>query len=246
MIIGSKIIFCQNLPSTNTYATQLLKNDNPPEGVIIYTNFQSAGKGQMGNKWESEDGKNLLVSIILFPAMINPEEQFILSMSISLGICDFLRRHIPLCSIKWPNDIYVNDDKIAGILIENSIMGHTIENTIAGIGLNINQEKFVSDAPNPTSLRLLTGREYDLAITLSQMAVDIDRRYKQLLSGKEAEIRSDYISLLYRLKEWHGFKKETGTFTGRIISVTGTGSLVVEDQQGVNHEFSFKEVEFIP
>ncbi len=246
MIIGSKFIFCKNLPSTNTYAAQLLRNENLPEGAVIYTNYQSAGKGQMGNKWESEDGKNLLISIILFPSMIIPEEQFIISMTLSLGICDFLRRHIPVCTIKWPNDIYVNDDKIAGILIESSVIGQTIESTIAGIGLNINQVKFLSDAPNPISLRLLTGNDYDLGICLTQLAADIDIRYKQLLSGKRAEIGSDYISSLYRFKEWHNYKNDTGIFSGRIISITGSGRLQIEDQWANIHEFSFKEVDFMP
>ena len=105
------------------YQLSLLRDENLPEGTVVYTNYQSAGRGQPGNSWESEDGKNLLISLLIFPSMIKPVNQFIISMAISLGICDFLNRHIPVCSIKWPNDIYVNNDKIAGILIENSIMG---------------------------------------------------------------------------------------------------------------------------
>ncbi|TAL80863.1 MAG: biotin--[acetyl-CoA-carboxylase] ligase, partial [Bacteroidetes bacterium] len=136
MIIGSKLYFFESLPSTNIHAALILKNEKVPEGSIVYTNYQSAGRGQIGNKWESENGKNLLISIILFPSMIIPVNQFFISMTLSLGICDFLKRHIPSCSIKWPNDIYVNNDKIAGILIENSIIDNKIENTIAGIGLN--------------------------------------------------------------------------------------------------------------
>ena len=124
----------------------LLKKKKLLKGTIVYTNYQSAGQGQSGNKWESEDGKNLLISIVLFPSFIKPADQFHISMTISLGICDFLKRYIPGCSIKWPNDIYVNNDKIAGILIENFILGNKIENTIAGIGLNINQDKFSGDA----------------------------------------------------------------------------------------------------
>ena len=155
MIIGSNLLFFENLPSTNTHAADLLKKNNLPEGTIVYTNYQSAGRGYSGNRWESEDGKNLLISIVLFPSFIKPEDQFYISMAVSLGICDFLKRYIPDCSIKWPNDIYVNNDKIAGILIESSITGNKIEYTIAGIGLNINQEKFISDAPNPVSLRIV-------------------------------------------------------------------------------------------
>ena len=149
MIICSNLLFFENLPSTNTHTAYLLKKKNLPEGTIVYTNYQSAGRGQTGNSWDSEDSKNLLIRIILFPSFVNPADQFYISMTISLGICDFLRRYIPVCSIKLPNDIYVNNDKIAGILLESSIIDDQIEYTIAGIGLNINQERFLSTVPNP-------------------------------------------------------------------------------------------------
>lgn len=246
MIIGSKLLFCKNAVSTNTFASLLLKTGTVPEGTIIHTNFQSAGRGQRGNKWESEDGKNLLFSIVLFPDMIVPEDQFIISMLISLGICDFLKMFIPGYKIKWPNDIYAGDDKIAGILIENSITGNTINNTIAGIGLNINQVKFPRYIPNPVSLKLLTGKEYDLDFCLEQIAGCIDRRYKQLISGSRTEIRNDYMSSLYRSGEWHSFKTDSGLLLGRIISVTDSGCLQIEDDKNGIHEFRFKEVEFNP
>jgi BirA family biotin operon repressor/biotin-[acetyl-CoA-carboxylase] ligase len=245
MIIGSKLFFFDNLPSTNTYAAKLLKNSDLPEGSVVYTNYQSAGRGQMGNKWESEEGKNLLISIVLFPSMINPADQFLISMTVSLGICDFLKRYISVCAIKWPNDIYVNNDKIAGILIENSIMGDKIKNTISGIGLNINQEKFLSKAPNPVSLSLLTGSGYDLATCLNQLASDLDKRYKQLISEHFAEIKHEYISQLYRLNILSKYRDRSGIFTGRIITVTDNGRLQIERKHGNISEYSFKEVDFI-
>jgi BirA family biotin operon repressor/biotin-[acetyl-CoA-carboxylase] ligase len=246
MIIGSKLFFFENLQSTNTHAANLLKNDDLPEGTIVYTNFQLAGRGQMGNRWESEDGKNLLISIVLFPSMINPTNQFLISMAISLGICDFIKRYSPVCAIKWPNDIYVNNDKIAGILIKNSIMGDQIENTIAGIGLNINQDKFISDAPNPVSLSLITGMSYDLTNCLNQLASDLDIRYKQLISESYARIKHEYVSQLYRLNEWCNFKDMNGIYTGRILSVTDSGRLKIERRDGNISEYSFKEIDFIP
>ena len=246
MIIGSKLFFFENLQSTNTHAANLLKNDDLPEGTIVYTNFQLAGRGQMGNRWESEDGKNLLISIVLFPSMINPTNQFLISMAISLGICDFIKRCSPVCAIKWPNDIYVNNDKIAGILIKNSIMGDQIENTIAGIGLNINQDKFISDAPNPVSLSLITGMSYDLTCCLNQLASDLDIRYKQLISESYARIKHEYVSQLYRLNEWCNFKDMNGIYTGRILSVTDSGRLKIERRDGNISEYSFKEIDFIP
>jgi BirA family biotin operon repressor/biotin-[acetyl-CoA-carboxylase] ligase len=245
MIIGSEIFYCENLPSTNSYASELLKNKEVPEGLIVYTNYQSAGRGQSGNKWESQENKNLLISIILFPNMIKPADQFLLSMVISLGICDFLQRYTDVISIKWPNDIYVNDDKIAGILIENSIMGDIIEHTIAGIGININQENFLSNAPNPVSLCTLTGRQYDLPECLGQLASDLDKRYKSLISGAPEGLKNDYISHLYRHMQWSKFRDMKGIFTGRISDVSDEGRLRVELKQGKVNEYSFKEIEFV-
>jgi BirA family biotin operon repressor/biotin-[acetyl-CoA-carboxylase] ligase len=245
MIIGSKLIYIENLPSTNTHASLLIKNNDLPEGTIVYTNYQSAGRGHMSNKWESQKDKNLLFSILLYPSMINPADQFLLSMIISLGICDFLRRYIPFCAIKWPNDIYVNNDKIAGILIESSILSDKIENTIAGIGLNINQKKFKSDAPNPVSLSQITNVNFDLAICLNQLASDLDIRYKQLISERFTQIKQEYISHLYRLNEWCSFRDIKGIFTGRILSVNDSGRLQIERKSGTTCEYFFKEVDFI-
>jgi BirA family transcriptional regulator, biotin operon repressor / biotin---[acetyl-CoA-carboxylase] ligase len=245
MIIGSKLFYFENLPSTNTHAALLLKNSDIREGTIIYTNYQSAGRGQIGNRWESEDGSNLLISIVLFPSMINPLDQFLISMAISLGICDFLKRFIPSITIKWPNDIYVNNDKIAGILIEHSILGDKIENTIAGIGLNINQNEFLSNAPNPISLSLLTGKNFDLNNCLQMLAADLDNRYKQLISELFTQIRDEYISRLYRLNKWCKYKDRNSIYTGRIISVTEYGRLLIERPGGEISEYSFKEVDFI-
>jgi BirA family biotin operon repressor/biotin-[acetyl-CoA-carboxylase] ligase len=245
MIIGSKRFYFENLPSTNTHAALIMKTTDLPEGSVIYTNYQSAGRGQMGNTWESSDGKNLLISIILFPSMINPAEQFLLSMAVSLAICDFLERHIPQSTIKWPNDIYVNNDKIAGILIENTILGDKIQNTIAGIGLNINQDVFISDAPNPVSLRMLTGKNYDLSECLNKLTSDLDKRYKQLISEHFTQIRQEYISRLYHLNEWHKFKDKNGIYSGQLLSVTDNGKLVVEKRDRSKEEYSFKEVDFI-
>jgi BirA family biotin operon repressor/biotin-[acetyl-CoA-carboxylase] ligase len=245
MIIGSNLVFKKNLPSTNAYISQLLRNEEVPEGTIVYTNYQSAGRGQSGNKWESEDDKNLLISVLIFPSMIKPADQFIISMAISMGICDFLNRYILMCSIKWPNDIYVNNDKIAGILIENSILGNDIEYSIAGIGLNVNQERFLSGAPNPVSLKVLTGTYYDLTTCLNQLASDLDRRYKQVISDSFELIRNEYVSKLYRLNEWFDFRDQEGVFTGRILSVTNVGRVQIERKSGLPGEYSFKEVEFI-
>ena len=245
MIIGSNIISLLNLPSTNTYAANLLKSEVVPEGTIIRTEFQSDGRGQKGNTWESEAGKNLIISIILHPENVAPSDQFLISMMISLGIYDFLKEEFPGCRIKWPNDIYVNDDKIAGILIENSIIGETIESCIAGIGININQEKFSPDIPNPVSLRTITGKETDTGTSLEKLLDCLDKRYKQLLYGEREPIRDEYVSMLYRAGEWSAFRSDGIIFKGRIQGITDSGSLKIEKEDSSVSEFLFKEVDYI-
>jgi len=245
MIIGSNIIFFDTLPSTNTYAAGLIRSKKVAEGTIIRAAYQSAGRGQTGNHWESEAGKNLLISIILYPEDLEVSDQFLISMMVSLGISDFLGGEISGCTIKWPNDIYVNNDKIAGILIENSIMENTILNSVAGIGLNINQRKFSTDTPNPASMSLITGIEYDPELCLSQLAMAIDKRYSQLQSGEHMEIRRSYISRLYRLNEWNDFSDAEGTFRGRIMSVKDDGLLQIERDDSSLKEYAFKELDFI-
>jgi BirA family transcriptional regulator, biotin operon repressor / biotin---[acetyl-CoA-carboxylase] ligase len=245
MIIGSKLIYSENLSSTNSYATELLKNNAPQEGTIIYTNYQRAGRGQDGNTWESENGKNLLISLILYPFMIKPSDQFIISKIISLGICDYLRQHTDNVSIKWPNDIYVNNDKIAGILLEVSIIQNEIEHIIAGVGLNINQQKFKSTGAKPVSLSIITGKDYNIVECLKSVASNLDRRYKQLLLGKWSEIDYEYLSNLYRIEKWSDYSDANGSFEGRIISVNASGRLQIEDRRGRIYEYGFKEVNFL-
>ncbi len=245
MIIGSKRIFLEKLTSTNSYLASLLITDDLPEGTIVHTGFQSAGKGQMSNKWESEEDKNLIFSIVLYPSMILPSEQFLISMAVSLGVLDYINTYTDNCKIKWPNDIYVNNDKIAGILIENSLLGNEIKNTIVGIGLNVNQVLFLGDAPNPVSLKMITNLEFDLALSLDELLSDLDKRYKQLITGDFSRIRNEYIMELFRLNEWCKFTDSGGPFKGRIISVSNEGRLQIENSDGEIYEYSFKEVEII-
>jgi BirA family transcriptional regulator, biotin operon repressor / biotin---[acetyl-CoA-carboxylase] ligase len=245
MIIGSKLCFYENLSSTNTQASLLLKESSPPEGTVVYTDYQTKGRGQAGSKWESEKGKNLLISIILYPRTVSPEDQFNISMALSLGLCDFIDLYIQGTTIKWPNDIYVKNDKIAGILIENSVINKTIESTICGIGLNINQESFPGIIPDPVSLKLASGKEFDILICLKQLLSRLDNRYKQLLYDDRDYLRNEYLSRLYRFKKWHSYKIEDTVFTGRIFDVLPSGKLKIENKSGKITEYSFKEVDYV-
>lgn len=245
MIIGSKILRFEELLSTNSHAALLLKRGEVPEGTVVSSAFQTEGRGQTGNKWESEKGKNLLFSIILYPSSVSPEEQFSISMAVSLGICDFLDRKIKGSKIKWPNDIYINNDKIAGILIENSLMGESIESCVAGIGLNINQERFSPAVLNPVSLRLATGKDYDTDDCLNQLLIDLDGRYIELLYGDRVKLKKEYISRLYMFNEFHCYKTGDIVFTARITGISNSGALEIEKKDGIKEEFSFKEVDYI-
>jgi len=244
MIIGSNIIFREKLDSTNIFASSMLKTNAICEGTIIRAGVQTAGKGQMGSRWESEEGKNLLISIILYPKKIKITNQFLISMAISLGVFDFISSYTEGCKIKWPNDIYVFDDKIAGILIENSVMGNSIVDCIAGIGVNINQKKFISDAPNPVSLKLITYSDFDIDNCLNELCQRLNKRYKRLTSGAYNEIIDNYNTNLYRLNKWSSFSDSQGTFTGRILSVNISGIITIETNDNKFKEYLFKEVGF--
>jgi BirA family transcriptional regulator, biotin operon repressor / biotin---[acetyl-CoA-carboxylase] ligase len=245
MIIGTKIIFHENLPSTNDYAIQFLKDNKPTEGTVIRTSHQSDGRGQGSNKWESEKDKNLLLSIIVYPSFMPAGEQFFLSMAVSLGICDLLSGYFSGISVKWPNDIYVNNDKIAGVLIENSVMGDCIEYSVIGTGLNVNQDKFISDAPNPVSMKNITGQVYDLEDVLQKLMECLDKRYKMLIAGEFDVIKNDYLRILYRKGIWSRYSDSRGEFEGRLSDVAGNGTLTVEKKGGEIKAYSFKEIEFI-
>lgn len=196
MIIGSKIEKHDILPSTNEYATQLLAQEDVIEGTVIVAKYQTAGKGQGLHTWDSDDGKNLLFSIILYPDRVLPEDQIFITMAVSLGVCDFLNDFFKGSQIKAPNDIYYNNHKIAGILIENTIVEGIINSCVVGIGLNVNQTTFPSNLPNPISIANITGREQNTEDCLNKLLVCLDKRYKELLYGDREKIKSDYTKRL--------------------------------------------------
>jgi BirA family transcriptional regulator, biotin operon repressor / biotin---[acetyl-CoA-carboxylase] ligase len=246
MVIGSKVIFKDSLESTNNFASGLLKMEALPEGTVVHSNYQTSGRGQQGNTWESEAGKNLLLSIVLYPRKIKPGDQFAISMAISLGILDHVRDIVKGSAIKWPNDIYVADRKIAGLLIENSILNGSIVQSIAGIGFNVNQVDFPGYIPNPVSLKMITGNEYDLSENLRILLSKLDKRYRQLVSERDRKMKSEYISSLYGLMEWRPFRTiPDGNIYGRIVGIAQSGQLMVETEDETIREYNFKEIEFI-
>ncbi len=243
-IIGSKIERIDELGSSNNYAATQLLTKRLPEGIVFVANSQVDGRGQVANRWESEPNKNLTFSILLYPDFLEIMKQFEISKAISLGVVDFLKELTDHVSIKWPNDIYIGTKKVAGILIENSIRIDKISSCIVGIGLNINQQKFVSDAPNPVSLTQATGLTYNLEDSLSQLCQKIDARYHQLRNGDFRQIDDDYIEMLYQRGNWSQYSDENGNFEGQIIGIDQIGRLMIEARDGNIKKYHFKEVVF--
>lgn len=216
------------------------------QGDIIVAESQTAGRGQRGHSWESGKGQNLTLSAILEPTFLPPTEQFLLSEVIALAVADTLASYSIKTKIKWTNDIYVGDKKIAGILIEHKLQGNSIGRTIAGIGLNINQTLFSEDLPNPTSMALERGTKFERYEVLGRLQESISRRYTQLQSGQSKALQSDYHRLLYRLDEKHLYALPDGTrIQGIIRGVEPTGALKVEDENGKIVSYLFKEIEFL-
>lgn len=234
--------YIKQTQSTNQLLRELLRETDLPEGYVIRTDFQTAGKGQPGNSWESETGKNLLFSILLYPEHISLNEHFIVSQLVSLSIINALNEFAEGFCIKWPNDIYYFDKKIAGILIENSLQGTHIKSSVIGIGLNINQKAFVSNAPNPISLCCITGKRMARKPILNKICKNIQELYRL---GNAELIRKMYFEKLYRNSGFYTYKDETGLFEAKIKSVQPDGKLELITRQGETRSFYFKEVSFV-
>jgi BirA family biotin operon repressor/biotin-[acetyl-CoA-carboxylase] ligase len=244
-VIGSEITFLDKIASTNDYANKLIENEKYIDGQIIVAINQSSGKGQQNNVWESEPGKNITCSIILKPAFVPLEEQFLLSKAISLGVRDFLLIYTNQVSIKWPNDIYIGDKKIAGILIENIILGDKMESSVIGIGININQENFSKNIPNPTSLKIIEKRDFNIKELANQLAIKINYWYSKLRSEEIDIINKNYLKHLYRQGITSRYKDKNSSFSARIINVENTGRLLLEKENGEILKYWFKEVEYL-
>ncbi len=245
-MIGNTIINLETVDSTNLYLNKLLKTrKNIDEGTVVITKQQVAGRGQLNNIWESNPGENLLISYIVFPFFLKADHQFILSKATALGVFDFLSGYLEKVKIKWPNDIYVNDKKICGILIENSLRGASISNSIIGIGININQSNFSKKIPNPTSLKLETQRTFDLQKTLTALCEKLDNRYEQIKSAEYEDVNNLYINHLYRYNIFSNYRDKSGIFSAKITGIDESGRLCLCDSSNNFRKYAFKEVEFI-
>jgi len=244
LFAGKVFISLHEVDSTNEQAKRWLSKNKPPEGAVIFTHHQTKGKGQFGKTWESEPGKNLTFSIILYPVFLEAKKAPTLNQAICLGLKDFLQSlNIP-ARIKWPNDIYHHDKKLAGLLIENGLTGEHLNYSVTGIGLNVNQTNFSPDIPNPTSLKLISGKEFELEKLLSEFFPFVEKRYLQLKSGRFAEIKKDFEGCLYQLNEERLYKTSTEKFEGIIRGLNEEGQLAMEIR-GKTKLFSNAEIIYL-
>lgn len=232
--------------STSSYLRILQQERRQPEGCVVVADSQTAGRGQMGNSWEAENGKNLTFSVLFYPSHVCVSESFILSQAVSLAVVETFEVFGEDFRIKWPNDIYWREKKIGGILIENDLNGKFLDTSIVGIGLNINQEKFVSNAPNPVSLNQITGQEYPLPAWLDDVCCRIMQRYEQTRTTEgQKEIECRYMGKLFRREGFFPFRDKGGIFNARIERIEPSGHLVLKRDDGTTSVYAFKEVEFL-
>lgn len=230
--------------STNSYLKQLLKTGRPEEGLVVVARYQLAGRGQRGNAWFASKGRNLLFSLLIYPTRVPANGQFVISRMVSLAVKNTLDRFTDGIRIKWPNDIYWNEHKIAGILIENDLEGKSISDSIIGIGINVNEENFPEELPNPVSLLQITGSEQDPDYILNLFLGEFFQLYHDFRRGEIKAIEDEYRMDLYRATGFHWYEDGAGRFMAEIADVLPSGHLVLRTMDGEERSYAFKEVAF--
>lgn len=245
LFMGKNVIRYSEINSTNIFAAELVAKTNPVDGTCIVSDFQSAGKGQIGRYWHSEAKKNLLISFILYPKNLAATDQFYLNIISGLAVMDVVATYCKEVSIKWPNDIYVQNKKIAGILVQNALRGKDVKSTIVGIGLNINQNFFPEDLPNPTSLGLVSGKIFQIENIRLHLASRLEYYYNKLNAKHLSSIRQQYLNHLYRINMVSDFLLPDGhKINGSITGIDHDGRLMV-NVDGEIKPFAFREIGFV-
>lgn len=237
-------ILLKEVNSTNQFLSQMAAT--LPSGTVVYTHNQLIGRGQRGNAWESAPGENITMSALIKGCNIPAKDQFYISEAVSIAILEVLKRYDEDFKIKWPNDIYHKDKKICGILIENSLCGTEIQHSIIGVGLNVNQNNFLSDAPNPISLSQITDTRHDVEALIREVGNNIILRCAQLSLSNVADLHEEYKQDLYRADgEFHSFTLPDGVkLSAKIDDVMPSGRLILSDIDNLKTDYAFKEVTF--
>ena len=245
LFFGKKMVYLPTCHSTNDIAAELVRNGKVAEGTVIIADEQTAGRGQHGTTWLTNLGQNFTLSLVLMPTFLTLGEHFLLSQAIALGIRNYLSEFTQNVGIKWPNDLYVKNLKIGGILIENSLQGTRLAHSVVGIGLNINQAQFsatISD--RVTSLRLETGQTFHLAEQLPALLLSLEKCYLRLRAGQSEALRREYRQHLLGLGEKRMYIVGSQSVEGTILGVSPTGKLRLELADGKTDEFDIKEIKW--
>ena len=244
-----KLIELDECASTNTYLASIAPAS--PHGTVVAARRQTAGRGQRGNSWESAPGANITMSMLLRPEGLHPSRQFILSEAVSLAIVEVLKRHLPgePVKIKWPNDIYVAEGKICGILIEHSITSYGINHSIVGVGINVNQLCFLSDAPNPVSMFQISGLKFDVgALTVEfceAILREVDEALRSVVTTEgESFFRQRYFDALWRTDTFYPYRDNLRgeLIEARVESVAPDGIITLRLRDGSARSYAFKEI----
>ena len=241
----TKIIRLQETDSTNNFLRHY-----QPQGeqiTVAVADYQTAGRGQGGNHWESEAYKNLLFSILVFPRMLPVRNQFLLSEAAALAFRNVLATYLGEkdVTVKWPNDIYWHDRKISGTLIETTVTSQGMGRFIIGTGINVNQTTFVSDAPNPVSMAQILGKETDREQLLEELVESFEKFYDMIVDGDYADIAESYMQAMYRRNGFHLYRDSEREFEACVVEVEDDGHLILHDRKGYIRSYGFKEVSFI-
>lgn len=240
LFVGQQLLFIASCASTNSEAQQLLIKNEATEGCAVVTHRQTQGRGQRGNSWEAEPGQNITLSVILSPSFLAARQQFYLNMAVSLAVLDLLlEQGLQQARVKWPNDLFFEDKKLGGILIENTVNSQALQHSIIGIGLNVNQTHFASSTA--TSVANVCGHTLDLEKLTVRLLELLEKRYLQLRGGHTARLKYEYLQGLYRYQEVHPFKIGSEQVQGQIQGVDEAGRLAVQIGQELRY-FDLKEI----
>jgi len=243
LFLGKNLVYVPQCHSTNSLATELSQKAETPEGTLIVTNHQMAGRGQRGSSWEAAPSENLTFSLILKPNFLQPQNQFQLNQAFSLGVLDYVKTKLTAdIKVKWPNDVMINERKVCGILFENQISGNELRHSIVGIGLNVNQQSFQYRAAG--SLSFFSQQKYFLPVELEELLCQLESRYLMLKEGKHEELKAEYLRNLYRIGETHRFSNQEVEFDGIISGIDEMGRLRIE-VEGNERVFGVKQLTFL-
>jgi len=246
--IGHSVIWLPEVDSTSDELARLTSHGKGLDnGQVIAAINQTSGRGMGQNIWESQAGMNLTFSFLVRPHFLDASQQFLVNIFVSLALLKYLLDVLPgqLVSIKWPNDIYVGSNKIAGILIAHSVSGNTLQQSIIGIGLNVNQLTFPEGIPNPISLKQITGKSYDLKASLAEMLVHLDRQFKRIAGGNYTACRTEYMHALLGYQKWRKYRFGNEILSARILNVEDTGQLMLEKEDNEFLLCGMQEIDFI-